>query len=244
MKKLKLSFLAILLVGAVACKKTGISPTKITVSDAVDIMAGSLSRNSNGLANMSDDAGARSQTDVDGNLSCGTTLKDTSTRTSPTSATTTYSYGFGYSYTLNCNTAGMADNVVGKLNYTGSFSNPHLSSSNTGNVSFTVAGLTTNATAYVFNGVLVRNGSFASKTDTTNHGTIHLSVEIHNLLLLKPHRNITGGTGSFTLTGSIPKKGDFSFTGTVVFNTDGTAKITINGTAYTVDLTTGEKIKI
>jgi hypothetical protein len=244
MKKLKLSFLAMLLVGAVACKKTGISPTQISVSDAVDIMAGSLSRNSNGLANMSDDAGARAQTDIDGNLGCGTTLKDTSSRTSPSTATTTYSYGFGYSYTLNCNTAGMADNVVGKLNYTGVFSNPHISSTNTGSVSFTVAGLTTNATAYVFNGALIRNGSFASKTDTTNHGSLHLDVEIHNLLLYKPHRNIVGGNATFTLTGTIPKKGAFSFTGTVVFNTDGTAKITINGTAYSVDLTTGEKIKV
>jgi hypothetical protein len=243
MKKLKLSFLAMLLVGAVACKKTGVSPTQISVSDAVDIMSGSLSRNSNGLANMGDDAGLRSQKYIDSNFTCGTTRKDTSTRTSPTSSSTTYSYGFGYSYTLNCNTAGMADNVIGKLNYTGSFSNPHLSSSNTGSVSFTVAGLTTNATSYVFNGILVRDGSFSSKADTTNHGSLHLTVEIHNLMLLKPHRNIVGGNATFTLTGTIPKKGAFSFTGTVVFNTDGTAKITVNGTVYTVDLTSGEKHK-
>ncbi|MDB5123488.1 MAG: hypothetical protein JWP94_1617 [Mucilaginibacter sp.] len=243
MKKLKLSFLAILLVGAVACKKTGTSPTQITVSEAVDIMSGSLSRNSNGLANIGDDAGLRSQKYIDSNFNCGFTRKDTSTRTSAPGSSTTYSYGFGYSYTSNCNTAGMADNITGKLNYTGTFSNPHLSSTNTGNVSFTVAGFSTTATAYVFNGILVRNGSFASKTDTTNHGTIHLSVEIHNLMLLKPHRNIVGGNATFTLTGTIPKKGAFSFTGTVVFNTDGTAKITIAGTAYTVDLTSGEKHK-
>lgn len=243
MKKLKLSFLAILLVGAVACKKTGTSPTHITVSEAVDIMAGSLSRNSNGLANMSDDAGVRAQIYIDSNFKCGSTKRDTSTRTSSPGSSTTYSYGFGYSYTLNCNSANMADNVIGKLNYSGTFSNSHISSSNTGNVSFTVAGLTTNATSYVFNGVLVRNGSFTSKTDTTNHGDIHLSVEVHNLMLLKPHRNIVGGNATFTLTGTIPKKGAFSFTGTVVFNTDGTAKITISGTTYTVDLTSGEKHK-
>lgn len=244
MKKLKLSFLAILLVGAVACKKTGVTPTNITVSEAVDIMAGSLSRNSNGLASMSDDAGVRAQTDIDGNLSCGSTLKDTSSRTSAPGSSITYSYGFGYSYTLNCNTAGMADNVIGKLNYSGSYNGPYGSSSNTGNVSFTVAGLTTNATAYVFNGDFARNGSFASKTDTTNHGSLHLVIAIHNLMLLKPHRNIVGGNATFTLTGTIPKKGAFSFTGTVVFTTNGTATITINGTAYSVDLTTGLKVKV
>jgi hypothetical protein len=244
MKTIKLSLLAMLLVGAVACTKTGISPTSITVSEAVDIMAGSLSRNSNGLVTISDDAGVRAQTDIDGNLTCGSTLKDTSSRTSAPGATTSYSYGFGYSYTLNCNTAGMADNVVGKLNYTGLYNSPYGSSSNTGNVSFTIAGLTTNATAYVFNGSLLRDGSFTSKTDTTNHGSLHLSIEVHNLTLLKPHRYITGGTASFVLTGTIPKKGNFSFTGTIVFTTNGTAKITITGTTYSIDLTTGLKTKV
>ncbi|MDP9046515.1 MAG: hypothetical protein M3N14_00135 [Bacteroidota bacterium] len=244
MKKLELSLLAILLVGAVACKKTSLSPTSLTVSEAADIMSGSLSRNSNGLVTISDDAGAHSQIYIDSSLNCGSTRKDSSSRTSGPGATTSYSYGFGYAYTLNCNSSHLPDNVTGKLNYTGLYNGPHGSSSNTGNVVFTVAGLTPNATAYVFNGSLLRNGSFSSKTDTTNHGNIHLSIEIHNLTLLKPHRNITGGTGTFTLTGTIPKKGTFSFTGTVVFNTDGTAKITISGTTYLINLTSGEKTKV
>ncbi|MDF2435513.1 MAG: hypothetical protein JWP44_5144 [Mucilaginibacter sp.] len=244
MKKLKLSFLAILLVGAVACKKNSISTTNITVSEAADIMAGSLSRNSNGLANMGDDAGFRAQKYIDSSFNCGFIRKDTSSRTSASGSSTTYSYGFGYSYTSNCNAAGMPDNVTGKLNYTGTFSNPHLSSTNTGNVSFTVAGFSTTAPAYVLNGVFIRNGSFASKTDTTNHGSLHIDIEIHNLMLLKPHRDIVGGNATFTITGTIPKKGAFSFTGTVVFSTDGTAKVTISGTTYSVDLTTGEKTKI
>jgi hypothetical protein len=244
MKKLQLSFLTILLVGTVACKKNSLLTTQMTVSEATDIMAGSLSSNSNGLANIGDDAGLRSQNYIDSNFNCGFTKKDTSTRTSAPGSSTTYSYGLGYSYTSNCNTAGRPDNVTGNLNYTGMFNNPHLSSSNTGNVSFTVAGFSPTATAYVLNGAFIRSGSFASKTDTTNHGTVHIIIQIQNLKLLKPNRNIVGGNAGFTITGTIPKKGDFSFTGTVVFSTDGTAKVTINGTTYSVDLTTGEKTKV
>jgi len=48
---------------------------------------------------------------------------------------------------------------------------------------------------------------------------------------------------NFTITGNVPKKGDFSFTGSMVFNGDGTANLTVNGTVYIVNLETGEKTK-
>jgi len=245
MKKTTLSLMAMLLVGAMACKKSGTSLTgNLSASEAVDLMAGSLSSNTHGLTSVGSDASVYSQTDLDAHLNCGATRTDTITKTSPAGATTSFSYGLGYSYTLNCNTSNLPDNVSGKLNYSGSFSNPHMSSSNTGHVTFTVAGLTTTATAYVFNGSYLRSGSFTSKSDTSNHGSSNLDVEVHNVMFQKPGRNVVGGTATFTLTGTVPKKGAFSFTGTVVFNTDGTAKITVNGSSYLVDLTTGEKTKV
>jgi len=63
-------------------------------------------------------------------------------------------------------------------------------------------------------------------------------------MLHKPDRTIESGTATFTLTGATPKKGNFSFAGSLVFNGNGTATLTINGTAYSIDLTTGLKTKV
>jgi len=245
MKKIKLPLLAMLLLAAVACKKMS-SPINgnVSVDEAADILAGSLSSSSYGFVNVSDDATERSQTEFDLKLTCGTTRSDTITKTSPSTATASYSYTVGYSYTLNCNTSNLADNVTGKISYSGTFSNPHVSSTNKGTGSFTLAGLTPTAAVYSYNGSILRSGSFASKTDTTNRGSINIDLEVHNLILHKPSREIASGTATFVLTGNVPKKGNFAFTGNVTFNGDETATLKVNGTNYTINLTTGEKAKI
>jgi hypothetical protein len=244
MKKLQLCLLTLLILAAAACKKGELAATgNVSATEAADLVAASLSGNSSGFVSISDGASVRSQAQFDAHLACGSTRTDTVTKTSPTGAPTMYNYGFGYSLTLNCNTGNLPDNVSGKANYRGVFSNPHVSSTNTGSAIFTLAGLTTNARAYVFNGSLLRSGSFASKSDTSNHGSSHLDIEIHNLTLHKPDRAIASGTATVTISGIVPTKGNFSYNGTLVFNGDGTAKFTVNGAAYLIDLTTGEKTK-
>lgn len=244
MKKFTIPLFTVLLLGAVACKKIG-GPLSgnVSVSEAADILAGSLSSSSYGFVNVSDDATVRSQNEFDLKLTCGTTRSDTITKSSPPGAESSYSYTLGYSYTLNCNISNLADNVTGKINYSGSFNNPRMSSSNKGTGSFSLAGLTPTAAVYTFNGSILRSGSFASKTDSTNHGSINLDIEVHNLIQHKPNRQIASGTATFVLTGNVPKKGNFAFTGNVTFNGDGTATLKVNGTNYTVNLTTGEKEK-
>jgi len=237
----------LLLAGAIACNKndglkTGIT-ANVTASDAADIVGSSLSANSNGFASISDDVTVNSQVYVNAHLACGTTKTDTLTKKSPTNANVTFSYGLGYTYTLNCNNAGLPDNIIGKVNYSGNYSGPHITSANTGNLTFRLAGLTPTAANWVLNGTFLRSGSFSSKADTSNHGSSNLSVEVKDLVLTKPHRTVAGGTATFTLTGSVPKKGSFSYAGTLVFNTDGTAKLTVNGNVYIIDLLTGEKRK-
>ena len=40
------------------------------------------------------------------------------------------------------------------------------------------------------------------------------------------------------------KKGSFTYTGALVFNGNGTATLTLNGTVYTINLTTGFRAKV
>jgi hypothetical protein len=102
-----------------------------------------------------------------------------------------------------------------------------------------VSGLLSTDTAYVISGVYKSAGSFASKVDTANHGSSNISIAITNLTLQKPRRAIESGSAAISITGSTPKHGAFSYTGTVVFNGNGTATVTINGTAYSINLNTG-----
>jgi hypothetical protein len=243
MDKIKLSFIAILLLSAVACKKTGNSPNitgNVSNAEAADMVASSISLNSSGVASLSDDATLDASVIVTAHLACGTTKTDSISRQSTAGAAITYSYKLKYTRTLNCNN-NVPDNLSSSLIYSGSYSGPHLASSNSGSSVFTVAGLSPTATNFVINGEYKRNGSFKSKIDTTNAGNSNVDIVISALTVKKPDRTIASGTATISVTGDVPKKGNFSYTGTLVFNGDGTATLTLNGTVYVINLINGEK---
>ncbi|MEO6632358.1 MAG: hypothetical protein ABIN13_11565 [Mucilaginibacter sp.] len=247
MRKIRITLMMLLLAGAIACNKndgvkTGIT-ANVSESDAADMVGASLSVNSNGLASVSNDVTIKSKWFIDNHLTCGATKADTLTKTSPQGAPVKFSYGLGFTYTLNCNASNIPDNITGKVNFSGSHSGPHVSSTSTGNLTFRIAGLTPTATNYVLNATFIQSGSFVSKKDTTNHGNENLTVVVQNLRFNKPVPTIAGGTATFTLNGTVPKKGAFSYAGTLVFNSDGTAKLTVNGSVFIINLITGEKTK-
>jgi hypothetical protein len=247
MKKIKFSIVAMLILGAVACKKNDSGHVAITANvsnaEAADMVAGSLSSNSNGVANVAADATLDASVYVRAKLACGTTKSDTISRQSQAGAQYTYSYNLTYNYMVNC-VNNVLDNLSSNLAYSGSFSGPNLSSTNSGSSIFTVAGLSPTATDFVINGEYKRSGSFQSKVDTTNHGNSSVDIVITALTVTKPARTIASGSATISVTGDVPKKGSFTYTGTLVFNGDGTATLTLNGTVYTINLTTGFRVKV
>lgn len=259
MKTFKLTFIVLLLLGAISCKKTdSTTDTSVTTDQAADIAAGSLSSNSSGLASVSDDISANAQTVASVNTgsqsvnstelasvhqACGSTVIDSVSKQSPAGATAIFNYFFKYTRTLNCNANSQPDNLADSLNYHGNFDNPSLSSSNSGNAAFTIAGLTINATHFVVNGHYKRIGTFQSKVGNKNSGQDTVSIVATNLTLTKPDRKISGGTATIAVSGSTSKHGAFKYNGTIVFNGDGTATLTISGAAYDIDLVTGFRKK-
>jgi hypothetical protein len=259
MKTFKLSIIALVLLGAISCKKTdGNSAANTVTSDqAADIAAGSLAANSYGLTSVSDDIAVNAQTLASINTgsqtvnslgtatvhqACGTTLTDSVTN-SGTNSSVSFSYFLKFARTLNCNTNSQPDNLANSVSYHGNFDGPNLTSTNTGSAIFKIAGLTTTAANFVVNGEYKRTGSFQSKIGNKTSGQSSVDIVVTNLTLTKPARKIASGTATIAITGSTTKNGDFSYTGTLLFNGDGTAILTINGNAYTVNLLTGVKIK-
>jgi len=63
-------------------------------------------------------------------------------------------------------------------------------------------------------------------------------------VLVKPLRTVKSGTASFTVSGNMPKRGEFNYTGTIVFNGENNATLTINSNTYLINLATGAKRRI
>jgi|GEM_PF-508451 len=244
MKTIKLSIMALLLISFMACQKSSDLSTNVTNEQAADIAAGSISFSSNGVGNISDDGSSDASAYVTAKAACGSTKVDSISRSNVAGSAYVYNYKLKYTYTVNCNSSNIPDNLSAAMNYSGSFSGPNISSTNSGSATFTLAGLTPTATTYVINGDYKRSGTFKSKIDTTNNGTASVDIVITNLTLTKPARVIKSGTAIVTITGNVPKKGNFNFIGNVVFNGDGTATLTIGTTSYSVNLITGVRTKI
>lgn len=272
MKTVKLLPLFILLLCIIACTKNGNNPNNVnavSADDAADMVGSSLASNYNGLATVSDDitntgtsltastiasthgstfnslnANPNTVASIDKKqLACGLVITDTVSRQSSSSSTlVTYSYNSIYNFTLNCINSVPSD-MTSILAYNGNFSGPVWLLTDTGTTNFAVTGLSPQATDFVLNGEYKRQGSFHSKIDTTKHGYRNVDIVVTALTLLKPARTIVSGTATITVSGYTPKKGKFTFDGTLVFKNDGTANLTINGNAYNINLTTGVKFK-
>ncbi len=259
MRTFKFTFILLLLIGAFSCKKDSTATTAVTTDQAADIAAGSLAENSYGLASISDNVTANAQvvsgsttasttrqtvnSTGAGHQACGSTVTD-SLSNSGSGSSVTFSYFFKFARTLSCNSNEQPDNLANVLTYHGNFDGPRLTSTNTGSATFTIAGLSPTALSFVINGEYKRTGSFQSKVGNDLSGNSNIDIVVTNLTLSKTTRKIASGSATISITGTTSKNGAFSYTGTLVFNGDGTATLTINGTAYNVDLSTGIKTKV
>jgi hypothetical protein len=247
MKRFKFPLFMLLLLGAAACNKSVSTKPNTTVTgsvttdDAADMVAGSLSSNSNGIASVAADATLNASVMYDLHLKCGTVRSDTISRQGGSGTPFSFSYKLTYNFMVDCNSSSQPDSLSSNLTYSGSYSGPNLSSSNSGSSIFGVGGLLPTDTAFVINGEYKRAGSFNSKADTADHGNSNVDITVSGLKLKKPGRMIESGTATFNITGTGPHKGSFSFSGTIVFNADGTATVTVNGTIYTINLATGDR---
>jgi hypothetical protein len=247
MKKVNLFIATMLLLGAAACTKNGFVPNRggqlgnVTNSEAADMVSGSLSANSNGVADIATDVSLNAADLANSHVTCGATKSDSVSRQSQAGASNAYSYKSTYNYVVVCNSSSQPDSLFTRSVYSGSFNNVYLSQSNSGSSIFGVSGLLPTATSYVIGGEFKSAGSFASKSDTTNHGSNNIDIAITGLTVTKATRTIASGNANITVAGTVPKKGSFSFTGTLVFNGDHTATLTLNGTVYTINLITGQK---
>jgi hypothetical protein len=88
------------------------------------------------------------------------------------------------------------------------------------------------------NGSLSSSGTYNYKTGSKQSGTQVFDYTLKSLVI-DPNGDILSGSATFDTKGN-GSTGVWNYQGTIVFTGNYTAKITINGTAYTVNLQTGQ----
>jgi hypothetical protein len=234
----------VVLIGAVACKKLQVQTqtSPITNGESAIMVAGSLASNSNGLVTLTNDASLSSQSLYNNAGGCGATHTDSVTHKNTSGPSTTCDFTYKITNKLNCNANKLPDNVSSNLSFSGHYNNMQMSAIGGGSTSVTVAGLTPTSAVYVINGTFKSITNFKLRPDTTRNGNIAVDITMKNLTISKATVNmpamITGGTAVATITGNSPK-GAFLFDGTIVFNGYNDATLTLGGTTYLINLTTG-----
>lgn len=168
-----------------------------------------------------------------------TFAKDTTfTLTSKPGAIISYSFTATYGYNFTLNLQGQFTSASENYTYSGNYDAPRVSSTHTGNGTLALTNMNTS--------VVTVNGTFARTANHTFKGTEALTtntvvnLNLADILVNKSTATIQSGSATLTITGSVPNKGDFSYTGTITFNGNSMATLVIQGQSYTVNIKTGE----
>jgi len=249
------SFSAFLLTSCTKDEAVSTDDAATVVASSLSSQDGATSFSETGIAGLQDSglktAASPSNTVASTTYSYKTitnAVKDTSATITDGTRTWTYSKAYTLTTKLQIATTGSTivttvDSLLASLTYSGTFNGPKLSSTHkgSGNAVFTNIGTYKNVnTNWTLNGTYDRSGSSTVKAsgNTITHTT---HIVLTNVVVNHKTKAIASGTATLTISGTDKNK-SFSFTGTITFNGDTTAKLIIDGKTYSINLTTGEII--
>ncbi|MFN0015441.1 MAG: hypothetical protein ACKVU2_12915 [Saprospiraceae bacterium] len=216
----------------VSCKKDSEEiQALISDAEAAEIVETAVSGRSAGTTMTTDD-----MAEMLASLACGvpgdTTLQHSGTP-GPVSCSGTFEIG----WLITCSTLGVPQSAQFDLDGTTSFTAARWSGSGTGSGSLTATGLSPSATAYIF------GGSYNSGRQLTGNlrkvdPTITTTTEmiLTDLTIRKSDKMVTGGTATVIITATAANGGTRTVNGTLIFNGNGTATVTVNGYSHTFQL--------
>ena len=247
MRKNKAWLFLSMLVLAVGCQNDDEPANAISSDEAALLISSSLASNTSGVSFVSgksaevtngllaDNAGGRV-------AACGLSQNVDLSGSSPDGAAVTYSYDFSYKFKLNCNTESLPADVSVNLSYSGAFDGPKLAAEHTGLAELVVTGLEETTTDFALNGMYKRSGSFENK-ELGKSGNSTIEVTLKDVVIDKQTRKIVSGTGTYALSGTVPDKGDFSYSGSIVFDGADFADLDVKGAKFSANLKNGEVSK-
>lgn len=233
------------------------APDTFTQDDAADLVTGSVSSASYGLTSQTTDATNMStssngklqnnKSDIDGwgdvyaaqvNFCNAPVFDTTITRSgSNTQLGTSYSYSIRYNYGYSCSgTPALPQGITLNITTNGTYASKRISSRDNATGTLSGAGVQAASTTITFNGNYTRQAATTFLLKTSVSTTTTLQITLSNLVVLKSTRVIQSGAGTFTLTGTSSNGGSINFTGSIAYQGNGQATITINGKTYSINL--------
>lgn len=230
-----------------SCQEDNEPANSITPEEAAVIISTSLASNTSGVSFVSgksadvtsgllaDNAGGRV-------AACGLSQNIDLSGSSPAGGATSYSYDFSYKFVLNCNAESQPSDVSVNLSYSGSFDMPRLAAEHSGIAELAVTGLEETATDFLLNGMYKRSGSFENR-EQLKSGSSSVEFTLRDVTIDKQTHKIVSGTGTYSISGNVPDKGDFAYNGTIDFQGADLAELDIKGARFISNLKNGEVSK-
>jgi hypothetical protein len=247
MKKNKAWLFLSMFAFAVACQDDDEPVNSITSEEAAVIVSASLASNTSGVSFVSGKTANVTEDLLEDNAggrvaACGLSQNLDLSGSSPDGATVTYSYDFSYKFMLTCNTESQPAAVSVDLSYSGEFDAPSLAAEHSGIAELDVTGLEEAAENFLLNGLYKRSGSFENK-EALKSGSNSVEITLKDVTIDKQTHQIIGGTGTYLVTGTVPEKGDFNYSGDIIFQGADAAELSVNGEKFTANLKNSEVSK-
>jgi hypothetical protein len=242
--KRKSAWLFIAVMGLAAACNDDEQKNSITSDEAASIVAVSLA--SNGVNSISSTSAEYTSDASDGNIggrvaTCGLTDALNFSIASDEGVTPSYSFDYKYAFELKCEGDLPSSLTVG-LNYSGDFYSTAHSISCTGLANLQLDGLHSDAPTFGMNGEYKYNGTFVDKQKNQSVSS-NIEMTLADISINKTSNQITTGKGTYSISGSVPSKGSFKYSGEITFLGAGQAEVSVNGVVYVTDINVGTATK-
>lgn len=159
---------------------------------------------------------------------------DTAITKSKTGAVATYNYNFNMDWLVTCTNLNLPQSATVNIAANGNFSSLHWAGSDVTSGNLTYTGLDLQAPEYIINGSYELEGDITGTLRNSNP-TFNCLTEIYvvDLKINKTTLKITGGSGTAKVIANTAKGDTKTLTGDLVFNSDGTVTVTVNGVTHT-----------
>lgn len=162
----------------------------------------------------------------------------TITKSSTSGAIITYNYLYNIKYGYVFDDNGLSNMYYNSI-IDGSFNAPRISSNDNRTSNWVMTGLPVSSSTYILNGTTERTGSSQSRVRNKRSFTSGSEITLTDVKVNKSSLKVVSGTLNWRITGTMNGQ-SYSYSAVLVYQDNGTAQLTLDGTTYTINLSTGE----
>jgi hypothetical protein len=223
----------LLLVGS--CDKKDEILEALSNLEAKELVESSLQKSTAGFNTEIEEISEESLEDYAINLDCDVQYQNDFER-HYTGSIVTANYDVNWSYQMDCNDLSVPQSINFSASSDGSYNTQIISSQDRTESSISMFGLQPTSDNLTLSGYFRRIGTQELSVLLTRQVNSTVEIMFTDIIVNKETHLIDSGNATIILTGTTTEGQTFSFTGSLIFNGQRTATLTINGDTYTIDL--------